>query len=187
MDVVSLGNLNEKEFKQQCEAYFKQYFKRLCFRAMSFVKDDEVARDIVHDVFLSLWNHRSTIDTSQPIYPYLLRLTRNCALDNLSHLKVVSRHEEQQVKSNSWIVEPNYDEHEELIQAIMQKINDLPDRCGEVMRLCFVECKKYKEIAELLNISVNTVKIHISMVLKMLRDEFPASILFLLLSRAKNF
>ena len=187
MDVVSPGNVNEKEFKQLFETYFKQYFKRLCFHAMSFVKDDEVARDIVHDVFLSFWNHRSTIDTSQPVYPYLLRLTRNCALDYLSHLKVVSRHEEQQVKNNSWIVEPDYDEHEELIQAIMQKINDLPDRCGEVMRLCFVECKKYKEIAELLNISVNTVKTHISMGLRILRNEFPASILFLLLSRVKKF
>ena len=40
------------------------------------------------------------------------------------------------------------------------------------------ECKKYKEIAEILGVSVNTVKTHISLGLKILRKEFPASLLF---------
>ena len=187
MEVVKPGGLKEEEFKQQFEAYFKQYFKPLYFHAMSFVKDDDVAKDIVHDVFLSVWKHQFKIDISQPIFPYLLSLTRNRALNYLAHLKVKSRHEEQQIKTDSWIVEPDYENHEELIQNIMHKIDLLPDRCGEVMRLCFVECKKYKEIAGLLNISVNTVKTHISTGLKMLRDEFPASLLFIFLSRIKKY
>ena len=71
---------------------------------------------------------------------------------------------------------------EELLERILTRIDQLPDRCGEVMRLCFIECKKYKEIAEELNISVNTVKTHITTGLKTLRDEFPTSLLLLLLA-----
>lgn len=66
----------------------------------------------------------------------------------------------------------------------MDSIDRLPERCREVMRLCFVECKRYKEVAALLGISVNTVKSHISAGLKILRDEYPASLLLVLRFRA---
>lgn len=73
--------------------------------------------------------------------------------------------------------------HEELVQQIMERIDHLPERCSEVMRLCFVECKSYKEIAALLGVSVNTVKTHVTNGLKILREEFPASILLFLFLR----
>ena len=69
---------------------------------------------------------------------------------------------------------------EELVERILARIELLPERCSQVMKLSFIECKKYKEIAEELNISVNTVKTHITTGLKTLRDEFPASLLLLL-------
>ena len=71
---------------------------------------------------------------------------------------------------------------EELLERILARIEQLPERCSQVMKLSFIECKKYKEIAEELNISVNTVKTHITTGLKTLRDEFPASLLLLLFS-----
>lgn len=179
METVCLKYSNEQEFKEQFEICFKQSFKPLCFYAMSFVKDDEVARDIVHDVFLSVWKRRADIDFSQPIYPYFLSLTRNCALNYLTHQRVKNRHEELQRKTGEWYMESNDSGHEELICRIVDRMDHLPDRCGEVMRLCFIECKKYKEIADLLNISVNTVKTHITTGLRTLRDEFPASSLLL--------
>lgn len=186
MGVVSSGVLGEKEYKKHFEVCFKQYFKPLCFYAMSFVKSDEAAKDIVHDIFLSAWNHREEIDFSQAMYPYFLSLTRNSALNYVAHLKVKLRHEEQQLQLGESFLEPDYNEHEELIRRIMERMDQLPDRCGEVMRLCFVECKKYKEIAELLNISVNTVKTHITTGLKILRDEFPVSLLLFSFFKPKS-
>lgn len=185
MEVVSAGYLSEKVFKKQFESCFKQYFKPLCFYAMSFVRDDEVAKDIVHDVFLLVWRHRLKIDFSQPMFPYFLSLTRNCSLNYLAHLKVKSRHEVFRSGVQEWSREPDYGEHEELIRNIIERIDHLPGRCAEVMRLCFVECKKYKEVADLLDISVNTVKTHVSAGLKILRNEFPASLLFIFLFRRK--
>ena len=158
-----LGYVSECEFKLQFEDSFKRFFKPLCFHAMSFVKDADIAKDIVHDVFLTTWAQRRKIDFTQPMLPYYLSLTRNRSLNYLDHLKVRARHEENESYKNLLYAETDYSEHEELIRQIMNRINQLPDRCGEVMRLCFIECKKYKEIAEILGVSVNTVKTHISL------------------------
>ena len=86
-----LGYVSEREFKLQFEDSFKQFFKPLCFHAMSFVKDADIAKDIVHDVFLTTWTQREKIDFTQPMLPYYLSLTRNRSLNYLDHLKVRAR------------------------------------------------------------------------------------------------
>ena len=88
-----LGYVSECEFKLQFEDSFKRFFKPLCFHAMSFVKDADIAKDIVHDVFLTTWTQREKIDFTQPMLPYYLSLTRNRSLNYLDHLKVRARHE----------------------------------------------------------------------------------------------
>ena len=181
-----LGVVNERELKSEFEDSFKRFFKPLCFHAMSFVRDEDAARDIVHDVFLNVWMQRAKIDFTQPMLPYYLSLTRNRSINYLDHLKVKARYEEKELQNHPLSTETDYADHEELIRQIMSRINQLPGRCGEVMRLCFIECKKYKEVAEALNISVNTVKTHISLGLKILREEFPASLLFLYITWLKK-
>ena len=80
------GFAGEDDIKNQFENSFREFFKSLCFHAMSFVKDEEVAKDIVHDIFLTVWTRRNEIDFTQSLYPYLLSLTRNKSLNYLEHL-----------------------------------------------------------------------------------------------------
>ena len=61
------------------EQLFKQHYRALCFHAMSLVNDLDASKDIVHDVFLSLWYHWDSIDFTRPMFPYLFNLTRNRA------------------------------------------------------------------------------------------------------------
>lgn len=188
MKVVSPKGLSDLELSKRFEMLFKQHFKPLCFYAMSFLSDEEVAKDIVHDVFLAVWKRREEIDFTCSVYPYFLSLTRNSCLNYLAHLKVKLRHERLQWETGKHYFDANDQEHEELIRRIVERMEHLPGRCGEVMYLCFMECKKYKEIAELLDISVNTVKTHLATGLKILRKEFPASLLMVMLYRSrKNF
>ena len=74
------------------EQLFKQHYRTLCFHAMSLVNDLDASKDIVHDVFLSLWYHRASIDFTRPIFPYLFSLTRNRALNYLEHKKIQNNH-----------------------------------------------------------------------------------------------
>ena len=169
------------------ENSFREFFKPLCFHAMSFVKDEEAAKDIVHDVFLTVWTRRDEIDFNQPMLPCLLSLTRHRAINYLEHLKVKVRHAELEAKAEAIYFPADDAGHEELILKIKDRIVKLPDKCRELMYLYLIECKKYKEIAEMLGISVNTVKTHISNGLKNLREEFPASLLLLCFPQIKNY
>ena len=167
------------------ESIFKQHFTALCTHVMTFVNDLDTSKDIAHDVFLSVWNNRERIDFSRPILPYLFSLTRNRAINYLTHRKVEDTHVQQELVEEPTYTLPSPDNREELLRLIMERIDQLPERCSQVMKLCFIECKKYKEIADELNISVNTVKTHVTTGLKILREEFPPS-LFLLLIMGGN-
>ncbi len=180
---MGLTSGREHEIEKQFENCFKQYFKPLCFYAMRLLKDEEVAKDVVHDVFLTVWKHRNSLDFSHTMYPYLLNLTRNNAFNYLAHLKVEENYENKGTLQDCVDFAGSDTEHEELIENIMKRIDQLPERCRIVMQLCFIECKRYKEVADMLDISVNTVKTHISTGLKILREEFPASLLFILFRR----
>ena len=183
MDDESLNNRNIRKAFEDC---FRQYFKPLCVYAASFVNDEEAAKDLVHDAFLSVWTRRHEVDFTRPMYPYLMNLTRNNALNYIDHLRVRERHEAAEMQRGELYEDPRADNHEELIADIIKRIDTLPGRCSEVMRLFFLDGKRYKEIADLLDISVNTVKTHIAAGLKILRDEFPPSVLLLFFTGARS-
>ncbi|MGL5683748.1 MAG: RNA polymerase sigma-70 factor [Marinifilaceae bacterium] len=150
---------------------FKQHFKQLCFYGMTYLNDIEVAKDIVHDVFAEVWTRRVTLDFKQPLYPYLLRLTRNRCINHLEHIKVRDKYVEVELIFGSEMHEHSYTEHDEMIQRVMARIDKLPAKSREVVNLYFLERKKYKEIAEELGISVNTVKTHMTTGMRTLRSE----------------
>ena len=76
------------------EDLFNQYFEDLMRFVYGYVGNEEVARDIVHDVFLTFWNHREHLDFSWSLKSYLFTLSRNYALNYLRHQKVVAQNEE---------------------------------------------------------------------------------------------
>lgn len=174
-------SLKDREYAVQFEEIFRLHFRSLCYYAMSLVNDEEAARDIVHDTFMTLWNGRHENDLSRPKKAYLTVLVRNQCFNYLEHLKVKDRHAQEELTLGGIYADAYSEEEEELLEAILRRIDQLPGKCAEVMRLCFVECKKYKEIAELLGISVNTVKTHVVTGLKILRDEFSDTLVLLFL------
>lgn len=176
----------DQEVMLQFEKLFKLHFKSLCYYAMSIVRDEESARDIVHDVFLNLWKRRETLDFSRPMQAYLTVLVRNQCFNYLEHLKVWESYATEELASASLYGDSDSAETDELLETIMHRIDLLPEKCAEVMRLCFIDCKKYKEIAEVLNISVNTVKTHVVTGLRILRDEFSDTLVLLVFARLKK-
>lgn len=170
----------------QFEQLFEHNFKKIYSHALSYVKDEEASKDIAHEVFISVWNNRNSIDFSRPIYGYLQSLTRNRCLNYLKHQKVQIRHEHHLSVFAEFYETMDTDEDAELVEKIIARMEQLPDKCSVVMRLCFLECKKYKEIADELGISVNTVKAHIVSGLNILRKDFPDTLLLALFFRVQK-
>lgn len=149
------------------ESLFDAHYNELYCHALSFVRDKEQARDIVMDTYEYLWNNFHKIDLSGSLRPLLYTLTGNRCIDFLRHEKSKRRYLEHRetVLQEAGV----YRDYGEVIQKVMAAIDELPPQMALVFKECFIEGKKYKEVGEELNISVNTVKWHITRALAELR------------------
>lgn len=155
----------------QFEETFKTYFVGLTAFAKKYVKDVDTSKEIVHDVFVNLWNKRDQIDPAKSIKSYLFTSVHNRCLNHIRDQKKFDTSiEDFDTETNNFTTEDNnYLEAAELEQKIHMILNELPEKCREVFKLSRFEGKKYKEIAEEMNISQKTVETHISKALKTLR------------------
>lgn len=167
------------------EKLFRLHFANLTGYVYGFVKSEEAAKDIVHDAFLTLWNNRGRVDTSYSLKAYLFTLSQNYALNYLRHRRVVVANERE---IGEWFESApgEWNEYEWRLACLAEKLPELPEKQREVLHKCIIEGKKYKEVAEELGVSPNTVKTHITRALKFLRDEIPDNLMMLLLFRKKN-
>jgi RNA polymerase sigma-70 factor (ECF subfamily) len=165
------------EFK---EIYVSHYSKLKRF-AKEYVVADEDAENIVQDVFTHLLENWTLLSTYQNIFSYLFLITKNKCTDFLRHKMVVQKAADEIAEEYYLSLKASFDsldsfnQHsfsQEDIEEIVQKaLNTLPERCREIFIKNKIEGKKQKEIAEELNISVNTIESQMAIAYKKLRIE----------------
>lgn len=161
------------------ESVYNRLYGALFVYAREYVGSEEIAKELVQDTFLKLWEVKFTLQDDTHLSSYLYRITRNNCLNYLKHLKVQEKYRQYSV-SKKMELELNYsalshdsaDElvSEELEEKINQAIDALPPRCKQIFELSRFQDKKYREIACELNISVKTVENQIQKALKILRE-----------------
>lgn len=175
---MSSGNF-EKIFKD----LFEEYFIPLSHYALKYVKDLDTAKEIVHNVFLNLWEKREEIDVNKPLKPYLYTSTYNRCLNYIRDNKKFNKDE----LSISFLEQHgNHEDHDKLVeQEVQHKIDEalaqLPGKCKEIFMLNRFQSLKYSEIAEQLDVSVKTVEAQMSKALKILRKELAEYLTVLLI------
>lgn len=156
------------------EYFYQEYMELLYYRALGYVKDPAVAEDIVQEVFIRFWDNRHKWDISVSVPAYLSRAVVNSCKDFLDHQNVHLRYEKEYISVNPVEFEMNYDAEE--LDALRERLNvfidSLPEKCREIFILACVEGLKYREVAERLDVSVNTVKTQVKSAYTKLRDEF---------------
>ena len=147
--------------------------KKLLRFATHFLKDEELARDVVQDVFLKLWQKRDSLNEVENIEAFAMRMTRNRCLDVLRNNKAVPIDEEtdRQLKAQTADVHSKV-ELSETAQQIGQLIRRLPDLQRNVMQMRDLEQLSYDEIAEITGLQVNAIRVNLSRARKKVRDEF---------------
>ena len=160
--------------RTELERLYKKHAPGLIFYARKFV-DLQTAEDVVHDVFLKIWDSETVMLVDENIGNYLCSAVRNRCLDLLKrqvvHDDYMSRAvidlKMEEIVACDNILDEMIDR--EKMEAVYKAIDRLPDKCREVFILAYLEEKKNAEIAEQLHISVRTVEAHIFKALKMLR------------------
>jgi RNA polymerase sigma-70 factor (ECF subfamily) len=161
------GSLEQVDFN----ALFKEFYDRLVYFSFQLIKDKDQARDIVQDAFVKYWNLQENIMPDKiAIKNFLYRTVRNASLNSIRHEKVV----ESFVQLQDCIEpeEPPVIEAiitAEVIAAIHTAVQSLPERYRQVSLLGYMEGKKNPEIADELDMSVNTVKKQKQKALQLLR------------------
>lgn len=160
---------------------FDEHYPSLCWISNRLVQNKEVAKDIAQDVFVALWNRRSTLQINVSIFGYLKRATINKSLNYIkANSKVVPLDGIKQNKKDDVIESSHSDlEREEIVKIVQQKIKALPGRCQEIFVLRRYEDMSYREIAKTLNISERTVEVQLRKARMMLKEELKPYIHYL--------
>ncbi|MDD2436705.1 MAG: RNA polymerase sigma-70 factor [Massilibacteroides sp.] len=161
------------------------YYSRMHRFAKEYVLSNEDAENIVQDVFLLLWERRKVLDIRISLVSYLFSLVKNKCLDYLRRKVVAEEYKKELLLKLSALEDLNYtlSSEDDVEQIVENAINKLPERCRLIFIKSRIEGKKYKEIAEELDLSINTVENQMSIALKKLRVElkdFLPLLLFLL-------
>ena len=152
---------------------YERYNKMLYVLAYKYLKDTFLAEDVVQQVFLKLWESRSLMTASVHLRNYLYTIAKNMVLN--------------EIRDNATAVEKNYElvqrlplsdnrlnsllEAEDLKQQFKRTMRELTEQQQKVCRLKIFGGYSNQEVAELMHISVSTVKSHYALGIKYLRSK----------------
>ncbi len=171
---------------------FDEYAKRIFIFAKGYLKSNEEAEEIVQDVFIKVWNVRSSINTELSFKSYLFKITYNRIQEQF-----IKQGRENNYKHEILDFSVDFDnrteeqiDYKSLLDLVDTLINKLPPRQKEAILLKKKKGLPTKEIATLMNISPRTVEKHIAEALKQLKQslskEHNAGLLFYHLFLQKN-
>lgn len=172
--LISVFKGNKKGF----EILFRTYYKRLCAYAVSFVTINNVAEDIVSDVFVNLWEKKGSLNITKSVSSYLFQAVKNSCINYLNREKsrkqLVSENEVNLLELKvEYSLSDKYPLGDLIRQELEEKINleivKLPEQCRLIFYMSRVDELSHKQIAEKLGISENTVKVQIYRALSKLR------------------
>jgi len=150
---------------------FRAHYARLVRIAESVVGERAPAEEIAQEVMLELWRRRESLQVEQSFGAYLMRSTRNRALNHVRHQRIVER--ELASAALEARESPGTDADMlgvELEQVVREAIAALPERCREVFELSRAQGMRYVDIASALEISVKTVEKRMGQALSELRE-----------------
>jgi RNA polymerase sigma-70 factor (ECF subfamily) len=159
-DEVLIQHIKQHD-QRALESLFEKYFYSLSNFAYSFVKSTELAEEVVSDVFFNIWSKREKLEIKDNLKGYLFLATRNQSLNYRS--KENFNTEEVDV-TKEYINIPEFEaadsdiQYKELEIEIQHILEELPPQRRLIFKLNRLDGLKYKEIAETLSISVNTVQ-----------------------------
>ena len=178
MEIKALGEQRENI---KFEDIYLSYFSKMKYFATEYVISDEDAENIVQDVFVELWENKEMLNMHMNLIAYLFTTIKNKCLNHMRHKIVVQNTATKMQEEYLISLRMNLDSLEafdnklfsdqDIEKIINRALDSLPEKCRTIFFMSKIEGKKQKEIAQELNISINTVGTQIGIAYKKLRTE----------------
>lgn len=167
INLIARGD--QKKFRQLIETTSDELF----IFALGFLRKREIAEEIVSDVFIKTWENREELWKIKNLKAYLFVSVKNACL---SHLR---KEKKDKIISfdgidDYWFVPAEESENEyidkESLEQIHNAIEQLPPKCKLAFTLAKINGMRYKEIAEVMNVSEKTINNHLVYAIKKITD-----------------
>ena len=171
-DIDLLNKLKEGDREAFRETFYTYYADLVIFSS-NILKDRYAAEDIVQDFFVKFWQERRFVSIVS-LKGYLFFSIKNASLNQLRDELSRERRKSGYVNEISKEIYDEYslydDAEEKNYDTIKQSIERLPESRRRILVLCYYHNMKYREVADLLNISINTVKVQMGRALKFIKE-----------------
>lgn len=165
----ALQNNEETAFK----VLYDRYKRELYHYALPIVRDRQTVQDMIHEIFLRLWERRMKLRVHTKFRAYLFQAMRYKVIDHIERNKYVETY-----VRHFYLFARRYSEHadyqvrERMLEGIIEKeIQEMPPKMQRVFRMSRQEELSHAEIARILNISEQSVRSHIKNALRRLRSK----------------
>lgn len=173
---LSLADIYELQQRiaeyEDAAAYKKLFFHFfLPLKSFSFaiLKSKEIAEEVVSDILIDIWGRRSQLPTIEDLKMYLYISVRNASLRKLKQTQKTTILSLDELEVEFTSIDPDAETNlitSETARKIEFAIQQLPPQCKIIFKLAKEDKLKYKEIAQLLNISVKTIDNQLATALK---------------------
>ena len=165
---------NEKAYR----ALFERYFYKLYNYTGKLIADKNVSEEIVMDVMLAVWLKRDRLNTNGSLSAYLYKSVKNRLIDYLRKQSVPTISLDQTtVEPPSSFITDSRLLHKELECLYRTSLNRLPPQKKRIFTMSREEGSSYKEIADRLQLSKNTVENHMVAALRLLKDQMRVAVM----------
>ncbi|MCT4603242.1 MAG: RNA polymerase sigma-70 factor [Marinifilum sp.] len=159
---------------------FDLYYTPLCVFAYKYFDSYEKAEDIVQEAFINLWEKERMVEFTGSVKSYLFSIVRN---NSINQIRKDNRFRFEEIDNQAYqIIENKYENQllEQRKENLYKEIAELPTQCKTVFEAIAFDKMKYADVAEEMNISINTVKTHYKRALKQLRSNLDVLVMVLL-------
>ncbi|HRE51924.1 MAG TPA: sigma-70 family RNA polymerase sigma factor [Flavitalea sp.] len=156
------------------ETVFKKYYKKLCFQAFLFLKDETEAEDLVLELFIDIWHKKIYRRIDKSLEAYLCQSVRNKCINRVRKNKITRCKEVEYLEYHQQTRGPEWQEQQELGSSatnLNTLLLELPTQRLRAITLVYMEKKRYREAAEEMGLSVNSVKTHLRLAITALKDK----------------
>lgn len=158
------------EEKTEFDDIFRTYYSQLFIFALQMVNDKEECHDIVNSAYEYVWNNFRTIERPT-VKSYLYALVKSKCIDYLRHVEAHNQYVAVCMEHDK-ADNLDADDTDERIIRIRELVQTLNPHTREVIEACYIDQKKYSEVAEEMGITPSAVKKQIMKALKIIRAEF---------------
>ena len=155
------------------EKIYRSYSPRLYAKLLRLVKTIPQTEEILQEVFIKIWEYRSSIDLEKSFHAFLFKIAENKVYD---FFRKTTRDQKLKAELMTIATEDDlaikeYIKDEEKLVLLQNAVAALPTQRQQVFRLVKLERRSYKEVSEILGISMSTISDHIVKATKSIRAQ----------------